>query len=86
MLSLNRCVKAFGARYTASGRGSCRAIAEGRFVVPNDLLRIAPRVLGPKPLRMLQCGKICKEMLLCGPFAPEWVGLATGHKSVGLDL
>ena len=41
MLSLNRCVKAFGARYTPSGRGSCRAGTESFFAVPTDFSRIS---------------------------------------------
>ena len=41
MLSLNRCVKAFGARYTPSRRDSCRSSTEGLFAVPKDFSHIS---------------------------------------------
>ena len=84
MLSLNRCVKAFGARYTPSGRGSCQADTEGLFAVPKDFSRISASIRA-EALANASARPELSGIVRVWSSLP-WVDLVTCHKSAGLDL
>ena len=84
MLSLNRCVKAFGARYTLSGRGYCQACTEGLFAVPMDFSRISESIRA-EALASASARPELSGIVRVWPSLP-WVDLVTCHKSAGLDL
>ena len=84
MLSLNRCVKSFGARYIPSGRGSCQAGTEGLFAVPKDFSRISASTKA-EALANASARPELSGIVRVWSSLP-WVDLVTCHKSAGLDL
>ena len=84
MPSLHRCVKAFGARYTPSGRGSCQAGTEGLFALPKDFPRISAST-GAEALANVPARQELSGIVRVWSSLP-WVDLVACHKSAGLDL